>query len=120
MLGQLGGFARGAGVDPEPRATLGIEAALFRVAKGAHQNEKVGFRVAAEDIIAIFARLFAFKAAQEIAALRERRDQRDRRNAAILLRGQEHARVTRMDRKREHAPTERGDVSARSRQRAAR
>ena len=109
LLGQLRGLARGAGVDPEPRATLRIEAAVFRVAKRAHQDEKVRFRVAAEHIFAVFARLFALEAAQEIAALGERRDQRDGGHAAILLRGQKHARVARVDRERQHAPAERRD-----------
>ena len=64
-----------------------IEPAVFRIAKCAHQNEKVRFRSAAEDVFAIFPRLFVLEAAQEIAALSQRRDQRDRTHTPVFLRG---------------------------------
>ena len=48
-------------------------------------------------------------AREQIPSLSQRGDQRDRPHAAIILRGQEHARVARMDRKRQHAPAEWGD-----------
>jgi hypothetical protein len=111
LLGQLRRFARGARVYPEPRTPLEIKVALFRVAKGAHQNEKVGFRVAPQDIVAIFTRLFALEATQEIPTLRKSRDQRDGRDTAILLRGQEHACVTGMHGKGEHATPEWSDAA---------
>ena len=106
LLGELGGFAGGAGVDTELRATARIEAALFRVAKRAHQDEKIGFGFTAQDVVAIFAGLFAVEATKEIPSLGERGDQRDRRDAVIFLCGEQHSRVTRMDREREHATTE--------------
>src|SRR5205085_9718091 len=103
------GSAGGTGVDTEPRATSRIEAALFRVAKRAHQDEKIGFGFTAQDVVAIFAGLFAVEATKEVPSLGERGDQRNRRDAVMFLCGEQHSRVTRMERKREHATTESSD-----------
>src|SRR5207253_5672512 len=103
---QLRGLAGCTGIYPEFCATLRIEAAIFRVSKCAHQKEKVGCGVAAEHIFAVFAGLFSLETAQKIAALGERGDQRDRGDTTILLCGQKHARIARVDWKRQHSPAE--------------
>ena len=77
---------------------------LFREAKGAQQNEKIGFILAAEEIFALVAHLFSFGAPEQVAALGERGDERDAAHAALFLRREEHARITRVDRKGEHPP----------------
>ena len=48
------------------------------------ENEKIGIGLAAEQVFAIFADLFALDPAQQIAALGERRDQRDRRARSCI------------------------------------
>src|SRR5207249_10485174 len=65
LLSQLRGFPGRTGIYPELCTTLRIKAAVFRVAKCTHQDEKVGCGVAAKHIFAVFACLFAFEAAQE-------------------------------------------------------
>ncbi len=47
--------------------------------------------------------MFALEAAQEGTALRERRDQGDGGHTTILLRGQKHACIARVDWKRQHS-----------------
>ena len=91
-------------VHSEARATSRIEVVLFRKAKGAEQNEEIGFILAAEKILALVAHLFSFGAAEQIAALGERRDERDPAHAALFLRREQHARIARVDREGEHAP----------------
>ena len=81
-----------------------IEVVLFRKAKCAEQNEEIGFILAAEQIFALVAHLFSLGAAQQIATLGQRRDQRDPADATLFLRREQHARITRVDRKGEHAP----------------
>ena len=102
LLGQLRGLTRRPGVYPS-RAQRCDEAVFLRVTKPTHQNEKVRFRVAAEHIFTVRARLPALESAQEIAALRERCDQCDGRHTTILLCGQKHARIARMDWERQHS-----------------
>ena len=103
MLPELSRLARGAGVDSEARTASRIEVVLFRETKGAQQNEKIGFILAAEKILALVAHLLALRAAEQIAALGERGDERNPADATLFLRREQHARVTRMNRKGEHA-----------------
>jgi hypothetical protein len=110
LLGQLRGFPGRAGIYPKTRATLRVEPAVFRIAKRAEQKEKVRLRVGAKDIFTIFPCLFTFDAAEKIPSLGEGGDQADGRHATILLRGQKHAGISRMDWEGEHTATQGRDL----------
>ena len=55
------------------------------------------------------AEILSERARSLVPALRQRGHERDRTNTAALLRREKHPRVTRMHRKAQHLPAERGD-----------
>ena len=55
--------------------------------------------------------LVVFTPPEQVPLLSDRGDQRDRRHTTELVGDQEHAGVPRMNRKREHAMSDRGDFS---------
>ena len=111
LFPELSSLSGRAGIDAESPASSRIEATLFRITKGPHQNEEIGFGLAAQDVITIFAGLFAFEAAKKIAALGERCDERNGGDTAVLLRGEQHLRVTRVYRERQHPAPDRGNFT---------
>ena len=61
-----------------------------------HEGEEIGLALTAEDILARFVHPLAFAFEQDVAALREGRDQRRGAHAAEFLGGEEHSRIPRM------------------------
>ena len=85
---------------------MAVKPAILCITEGTDQDKKIRVGIAAENIVAIFARLFAFELAEQIAALGEGRDEGDRRDTIMFFGREEHARITRMDGKGEHPPAE--------------
>ncbi len=101
---------RGDGVDAQPAAGVEAELVLRRVIPRPHQNPEIRRRLFAQQILAERIRVAVHVAQQQIAALRERGDEAGLVDAAIFLRREQHARVTRMQRKREHLAADGGDL----------
>ena len=79
---------------------------LRRVMPRPHQEPEVGRTLVAKQIIAQRRHIPARIAQKQIAPLRQRGHETRLVDAAIFLRREQHARVTRMHRECEHAPAE--------------
>ncbi len=119
LLEQLARLPRAERVDAQAAAAAGIEVAVLREAKRAHEQEEIGLVFRAEQVVAFLVHLAALAAGEKVARLRERGEQRDGPHAIPFARGEQHPRITRMHREREHLAAHGADV-ARSRGRARR
>ena len=92
-----------------PELAAGVEAELVvgRVRPRAHQNPKIRRGLFAQQIFAGGRHLAPNVAQEQVAALGERGHEAGLMDAAVFLRRQQHARVTRMQRKREHLAPDR-------------
>ena len=90
-------------LTPRREQRRGSKLIFFRETKGAQQNEKIGFILAAEEILALVAHLPALRAPEQIAPLGKGGDERNPTDATLFLGREQHARITRMNRKGEHA-----------------
>ena len=102
LLPELRRLARSAAMHPKAGTPPRIEVVFFREAKSPEQDKKIGFVVAPEEVIALVTHLFSFGAPQDVAALGKRCDESDAAHATLLLRGEEHARITRVNGEGEH------------------
>ena len=109
LLRQRGRFPRRERIDPERAAGLWIEIALLREIQRAQEKEEIAARGFAERFLARLFHHLAFRAAEQIAALGERRDPRRGGNAARIMRREQHPRVAGMRGKGEHAAAQRSD-----------
>src|SRR5439155_17565385 len=97
--------------NAEPPAALDVEAVPFGVPPRAHEDEEIRLALAPEKFVARLRDLFALSAHEQVAPLRQRRDECDRADAAELLRGEHHPRIPGMQRKGEHAAAKFGDAT---------
>ena len=75
---KLARLARAERVDAQPAAAARIEPRVLRVAKRAHQQKEIGIVLVAENVLAFLVHLAALAAGEQIARLRERRQQAPR------------------------------------------
>ena len=97
-------------VNAEPAA--GIDSILVArgVGPGAHENPKIASGFFAEKIFAVAGGGFVDVAKEKVAALGERGDEARLVNAAVVMRGEEHAGVARVKRESEHFAAEGSDA----------
>ena len=102
LIKQRPDLFRGDGVDAQLAARVHAELVVERKTPGAHQNPKIRRRLFAEQIFPRRIHFLAAIAQQQIASLRQRRDEARLMHAAVCLRREQHPRITRMQRKRQH------------------
>ena len=81
------------------------------VVPGAHQDPEIAAGLFAEQILAAARGVAVHVAQQQVAALGERGDQAGLVDAAVILRRQQHARIARVQRKRQHLAADGGEDS---------
>ena len=89
-------------MDAQAAAGVEAEVAGGGVLPGAHQQPEIAAGLVAQQILAPPRGVGIHVAQQQVAALGERGHQAGLVDAAVVLRGQQHARVTRVQRKGEH------------------
>ena len=111
LLMQRANLPRCRGIDAEPAKRIRPELIFRSVLPSAHQHPKIG------SLIMLAKKIFTRRSSlvigiprQQIASLRERGEQARLMHAPVFLRGQQHARVTRMNRECEHATAKRCDA----------
>ena len=97
------------GVDAKLAAGIEPEVVFRRVGPGAHENPEVRRSFLAEKVLASRVDVASGIAKQQVATLRKRGDEAGLIDTTVFLRGEQHPRVTRVHRKREHATAGRSD-----------
>ena len=85
------------------------ELVLCRVSPGAHQDPEITGRFFAEQILAVARRFTINIPQQQIASLSQGGHQAGLVNAAVILGGEKHARVTRVQGEGQHLTPDRGN-----------
>ena len=109
LLRQRGRFARGERLMPSGRQRCGLKLLCSAKRCARMSMKKSTPPVSPSSSSRSSCICLPSRAAQQIAPLRERGDERRRGHAAELVRGEQHARVARMRGKGEHAPAQRRD-----------
>ena len=110
LIQQRPDLSRGDGVNAKLAAGVEVKLVLRRVCPRTHQNPEIGRGLVAQQIFAGGHHFAPDVAQQQIAALSERGHETGLMDAAVCLRRQQHARVTRMQRKGQHLAAGRGDL----------
>ena len=92
-----------------PAAGFGPEVAGGGLVPGAQQEPEVAAGIFAEEILSVAGGVAIDDAQEEVAALGQSGEQAGLIDATVILRGNQHAGVARVQREGEHLPTERGD-----------
>src|ERR1044071_2657286 len=96
-------------VNADAVAPFDVVPISLGIAPGTHQNEKIGFSHSTEFIITSVFKLLFVTARKHVPRLSQRGDQGYWSNATEVVRGEQHARVTRMRRKSEHPASQISD-----------